>query len=297
MRCLSYRRLAVRSRRRVVLCLFAAVLPLSPLVRPAEAQGTLSGEIAVMGANALLGGVTSGVGGWLRGESFLESFGAGALGGSVVYAGKRIAATHVPGAGAVGRAVGSVGSSIVLNGSSGRGLLETVVLPVGPVNLYRRQSSGEASWSARLNLGRAVYLGWTLLRDDRELDWTSTFSAGTPVFIASDTIMRAESGDRIGGNELWGAIWVTDPMETPEFDPARILAHEQVHVVQDDFLNITWANPIEQRLLGRLPGGETIGRFVEPGVAYIAMIGPMVLMLPYHDRPWEVEASYMGRGW
>src|SRR5690606_26359427 len=51
------------------------------------AQATLSQELVVAGANTLLGGLTSGIMSWVRGESFLEGLWGGALGGGVPYAG------------------------------------------------------------------------------------------------------------------------------------------------------------------------------------------------------------------
>lgn len=279
----------------VVPVVFVSV-PLVSLSEPLSAQATIRGEAAALGVNALLGGLTSGVGGWMRGGSFLESFGAGVLGGSIAFAGKRIAASQATGAGLAGRFVGSVGASMVLNGSRAEGLFETIVLPVGPLNVYRIGGAGEARWTARLNVGRTIYLGRMLLRSDRELLWGETLSAGAPVFVARDTVLIGESGDGIGGFEVLGTISITDPNRMGELDPAQVLAHERVHILQDDFVNITWAGPLEGWLLG-LVGGEEITRYVDLGVAYIGLVGPMVFFLPYDRRPWEVEAGYMDGGW
>src|SRR5688500_10942351 len=97
---------------------------------------TWVGQFTVAGANALLSGVTAGVIQELRGGSFSDGFARGALGGVVIYAGKRVAMDRFAGAGLLGREVAAVGTSMVRNAADGVGLLDRVVLPVGPVRVY-----------------------------------------------------------------------------------------------------------------------------------------------------------------
>ena len=60
-------------------------------------------EVGFVGINAVLGGVTAGVTSLIRGNSFSDAFTAGALGGTMSYAGKRVAASRFYGAGLIGR--------------------------------------------------------------------------------------------------------------------------------------------------------------------------------------------------
>lgn len=280
-----------------VLATVVGLLVASGSAERAWAQVTLTSEVAALGANALLGGLGSGIAAWLRGESFAEAFTVGAAGGAVVFVGKRVATIRVPGAGLGGRVVGAVGASMVRNAATGRGAMELVLLPVGPVTVYWKTSPDSGSVSARLNVGRAIFLGRLLAQDRLRLDWGETLSAGGPVFHAQGRVIEGENGNRVGGVELWGTITLSDPALSPTMDHERLLAHERVHLIQDDFLNVAWAGPMEEWLLARVPYGDVLSRYVEPGVLYMGIAGIFVAAMPYDERPWEVEASYLEAGW
>src|SRR5512133_49653 len=64
-----------------------------------------AGELASIGGNALLGGLSAGIMQELRGGSFRSGFTRGALGGTAIYVGKRIDAERFEGAGLLGRQV------------------------------------------------------------------------------------------------------------------------------------------------------------------------------------------------
>lgn len=97
-------------------------LPAAAAPRPAGAQtapetagrdsGAL-GEAAVLSVNAVVGGLTAGLWRELAGGSFEEGLAGGMLGGSVAYAGKRVAAGSFPGAGFLGRDLAAAAASIV----------------------------------------------------------------------------------------------------------------------------------------------------------------------------------------
>lgn len=288
----------VESRRRAGRAVPVVVLLLC-LAAPERgaAQATVSEELVVAGANALLGGLTSGIVRWVRGESFLEGLWGGALGGGVHYAGKRIGTAAFPGAGLAGTMVGATGASMVRNVGMGYGMLEYLTLPVGPIVLNWRTTPDSAGVSARLHVGRAIFLGRLLLNDDLRFNGAESLSAGTPVFEARDRVIEGESGREIGGVEMWGTITLSDRGLMPPLDHGRLLAHERVHVVQETLLNIAWADPIEDWLVARLPYGDVVNRYVDFGGVYMAVAGLMILVLPYEYRPWEDEAAYMESGW
>lgn len=282
-------------RRNVVVALSIVGIAIPPV--SAHAQGTLPGEMAVLGANVLVGGLTSGVTAWLRGRSFVEGFGRGAAGGSVHYIGKRLAASSVPGGGLAGRVVGATGSSMVRNGAADRGLLERLALPVGPVTVYWTSTPDSQRIRTRINIGRTIFLARLAIDDELRLDWAETLSAGAPIFQAPGRVIQGETGSEIGGLELWGTVSLSDLSLLPPTDHGRLIAHERVHLVQDDFLYLAWADPAEDWLLDRVPGGPLVGRYADIGALYMGMAALLILSLQYQERPWEAEAAYMETGW
>ncbi|HEX7050045.1 MAG TPA: hypothetical protein VF188_07600 [Longimicrobiales bacterium] len=261
------------------------------------AQATYNGDIAVLGANVLVGGLTSAVGAWLSGAPVVEALGKGVAGGSVQYLGKRLVTVDAPGAGLAGRLVAAAGASMVRNGVAGRDLLAEFVFPLGPVTLYWKTVPDSGSVRARVHLGRTIFLARMLAKDDLELDWSETLSSGAPVLHAPGEVIEGEDGVGIGGLELWGTVALSDPMLLPMDDSGRMLAHERVHVLQDDFLNVVWGDPLDDWLLERVPGGGFVGRYVDLGIAYIGAAAAMTAAVPYEERPWEREAAYLETGW
>lgn len=287
-------RRATRTAPQIVVSILTSIVILAP---PLRAQGTVSGEFAVLSANAVIGGLTSGLVSWFRGESFTEAFGGGAAGGAVQYLGKRISASDFTGAGLAGRMVAATGTSMARNGAAGRGLLDLIVLPVGPVTLYWTTASDSGQLVPKLHLGRTIFLARLIADPGLSLDWRQTLSAGAPVFVAEGRIIRGQNGSPLGGLELWGTISVSDVSLLPPIDADRLLAHERVHIGQDDFLTIGWADPVEDWIVEGIPGGDVVNRYVDLGLVYMAMGGLLIFSLPYEERPWEVEAEYLGAGW
>ncbi len=175
-------------------------------------------------------------------------------------------------------------------------MLGQIVLPVGPVTLYWTTLPDSGRLEPRVNLGRTIYLARLALDPELQLDWRATLSAGAPVFEARGRIMRGENGSTLGGQELWGTVIVSDTRLLPPADRRQILSHERVHLIQDDFLTISWAGPAEYWLLGKLPDGEVVRRYVDPGLVYMGMAGVLFVIFPYESRPWEAEAYYLERG-
>lgn len=276
----------------VLLCGLAAASP-----DAARAQVSFGDEVELIGANALLGGLTAGLAMWARGEPFLEAFGLGSIGGAVQYAGKRLATARAPGAGLAGRAIGALGASMVRNVAADRGVLDRWHMPFGPIVFDFGFAPDSQGVRVRLHLGRTIFLARMIVNDELELDVAETVSAGAPVFEAPRRMIQGYNGREIGGMELWSTIALSDRGLLPPFDYGRLLAHERVHLVQDDFLNIAWADPLDDWLVRRLPWGETIVRYVDVGGAYMAIAGVFLLMLPYEDRPWEDEAARLEAGW
>jgi hypothetical protein len=69
-----------------------------------------------------------------------------------------------------------------------------------------------------------------------------------------------------------------------------VLFHENVHVLQDDYLANTVANPIERAVLERTEIGRRISRHVDIGLLSVPLNGLANGVVPYAARPWEREA-------
>jgi hypothetical protein len=103
-------------------------------------------EAVAFGANALLGGASTGLAALVRGDPLVPAFARGAGGGSLVYAGKRIAVDSRSGMGLLGRQVASVGGSIIGNEVGGRRSFDRIAFGAGPVRAYVGRDVAGVDW-------------------------------------------------------------------------------------------------------------------------------------------------------
>lgn len=274
-------------------------LPAAAAPRPAGAQtapetagrdsGAL-GEAAVLSVNAVVGGLTAGLWRELAGGSFEEGLAGGMLGGSVAYAGKRVAAGSFPGAGFLGRDLAAAGASIVRNVADGRPLLDSLSLPAGPVRLYL--SPGEAALPrVELEVSDLYWTAYGLAEGRLELDLERSLSSGAPVF-RSDRSLLDSDGRRVHGAAAAGVIFLSP---TDEDQLRETLGHERVHVLQSDFAHQAWFRPLEASLARRLPRGGWHQRLdydvLFPGLRWtLGLFGSG----PGFDDPFEAEAQLLG---
>jgi hypothetical protein len=263
--------------------------PSCPVVR-APAPGALAETAAI---NVALGGLT-GLGlRVLRGGSLRQGLAsgiAGAAGGALVYAGKRVAVQRWDGAGFVGREVAAVGSSVVWNASAGRGVADRLVLPIGPARLYVALDEG-FSVTPKLDLSATVAIAVASLNG--EIDWERSASAGAPVFYRSAPYAQAD----VRGQQAAGVITYRDPVRRGEPGESSLetLAHEQVHVIQRDQSFLFWSEPAEAALLGSTRAGRALLRHVDVGFDVAAKV-LVKQVIDYESRPWEREAHLLTGG-
>lgn len=233
---------------RTIMALATALLLLptpgaAQLRRHAEPAGwndrpTWVEDVAVGAANGLLGGVTAALSAWLRDQPIGDAFLQGSVGGGVVFVGKRVAAEEFGCAGLLGRELAALGSSMTANAGRGRGWLEEVWLPVGPLWV---QVAPAAGLRARVNMLDVGLLAWATARPELRFDWTASLSNGTPIFHSPGHHIlfgdRAVRGFASGGVVALGA----------RGDDDRTRAHEMAHVIQHDFVVHSWSRPIETR--------------------------------------------------
>jgi hypothetical protein len=251
-----------------------------PWPEPPPPRRTTQAQLLTLGANALLGGVTAAVRQYRGDGSIAAAFAGGALGGAVAFAGKRIAGEEFTASGLLGREVAAVGASITSNAAEGRGLMDTLMLPVGPVRIHVDRSAPRVV-SPRLDLGGAIATVY-IASQSAGVDWRATFDAGAPVFRMKDrTTLSA-------GRATAGVIQL-------RHDARRIdgaLPHEQVHVAQHDFAYMAWGRPMDRHVLGGSGAGAAILRYVDVGL-HVPLLGILNSVLPYDSRPWEWEAEIL----
>jgi hypothetical protein len=247
------------------------------VVRNAGAQR----ELATAGANALLGGATAALMRVVRGEPPWGAFWRGAIGGGMAYAGKRVAVEEFYGAGLVGREVASVGGSMVRNASLGRGLLEELVLPVGPVRLY---VSGDGGVVPRVDLSTLIVSTAFMATYSARLDLRESVSAGALIFRGESPMPGLTSA---GATVAWS--------DMPAAEGPRLLAHERVHILQYDQMFLTWGEQLERWAVRRTPLSEAVLNHVDLGLTAVGLRSGLALALDYHARPWESEAYFLAQ--
>ena len=252
-----------------------------------------AGELAFLSGNAALGGLTAALIQELRGGSFWEAFLDGALGGAVVYAGKRIAVERFYGAGLAGREVAAVGTSMVRNASDGRGALEQLVLPIGVARLYLQGVNTSAApmraW-VKLDVLTVLATAHLALQDNVDFDVGASISAGTPVFFTRQPwTERSRMASQVGG-----VIWLGANPYAPHASAAvsAVFAHERVHIAQDDFSFLTWGDRVEGLFIDRVPYGAWIDRHLDLGL-HLGGWGVANWLVSYDQRPWEHEAQFL----
>lgn len=252
-------------------------------------------QAGILGLNALFGGVSAGLMQELRGGSFRDGFTRGALGGSFAYFGKRIAGQRFDGAGFIGREVSAVGSSIIRNASEARPTFESLVFPVGPVRLHVRPK-GERRIDASVDVMGSLWLAYAISEPELEFAATESLSAGAPVFRTDNKLIVFRSSRfHAGGITPAGVILQSYVPAWGQPFLQRVLAHERIHVEQEDQIFHTLIEPAGTWLLRRVPHGNRIARHVDINLSTEVLALAGYLFKHHSDRPWELEAIYLSR--
>lgn len=251
-------------------------------------------HFASASANMLLSGFTAGVIQEIKGGSFRDGFTRGALGGLIIYGGKRIAVDLAPGAGLIGREVAAVGASVVRNAADGIGSFDRLVLPVGIVRVYWTRAPAR-QWNVKID---ALAAGWTIYGImERELDFDvgKSLSSGMAIFETRNRILEFGEGDHAGGVTNAGVIYLSHIPLWGRERLDRSFAHERVHALQMDQMFVTLSDPFDDALLTRLPLGKHANQWVDINLATEFLRLLNVVIKKHSDRPWETEAIYLTR--
>lgn len=215
------------------------------------APGDRDHHFAALSANAVLGAGTAGVRALLEGRDVGDAVLRGALGGSVGWAGKWVAMGEWGAAPLTGRVLASAGDGMVRRAGEPGPLLESVVLPLGPMHLDVPLRGGRPRASVSL-VGTATLI-WALTRPELEMDWRRSLSVGAPVFAAPRHRIRVLDTES-DGFHAGGVLLVRSSAP----DDERVFRHEVIHLFQHDFATQTWFRPTERWLLDRTPAGAVV---------------------------------------
>jgi hypothetical protein len=252
-------------------------------------------EFATLSANGVIGGLTAGLVRHFRGDSFADAFVAGALGGVTTYAGKRVVAERFAGAGMLGRLISAAGASMVRNATSGELLLSRITVPVGPVWVELRRGPGGTALGARIDPAALGWLVYGLAEPELDLDAGESLSAGTAVFRTRGKVLAfGDDETHAAGVTNAGVIFLADVPAYGESFERRALAHERVHVLQEDALAIMWTDPLAG-LAFRGLGPDSPTRHLAVNVSTELMRALARFESRHEARPWEMESIFLAR--
>jgi len=250
---------------------------------PVSAQVSPGMRVQDVGINAAIGLVTASVWSIARGHGIAAGVWRGVVGGATVSVGRQVAASPFSGSGFTGRQISAVGISLITSAGSEH---MTLSFPVGPVQL-QLVDGHDFDW--RINATDAIAAVVNASGSATRLDAGLSMSSGTFVFRSRRRTFHTASGEATG-SEFFESIKLSSDAFDGSGKTPNVLYHENVHVLQDDYLANAVANPIERAILNRTYIGRRITRHIDIGLLSIPLNGIANSMVPYAARPWEREA-------
>jgi hypothetical protein len=232
-----------------------------------DAPATFGGHLGVMSANAIAGGVTGAVRALLTGGDVSRAVTRGMVGGAVVYLGKTVATSHWDGAAFTGRAIAGFGSDVVRAATDTTPLLPQLELAIGPVRVRPVRARGAPR--IRLNVFQSAMLMRALVEPGMRLDWGRSVGSGTPIFVTHGTVLRHD-GKAPGGIYTSGFVVIQDRL-VHEMD--QTFRHEMIHVLQYDFFERAWVDPVEDALRRAHPWTRRVPDWMQAGLMAPALFG------------------------
>lgn len=215
----------------------------------------------------------------------------GSTGGLVIAASKQVVTARFQGAGFVGRELSGVGISLVAAGGDS---VITYLLPVGPATIVILP---DRSLDWRLNLAESISTIGLMVSPNTRLDLSRSLQTGAPVYRDRRSHFGESGKFELAGAEGLGTIRLApDALGPSRRLRAEVLAHETIHVLQEDFVNGAIGLPVERDFLRKTQPGRSFARHLDVGLLVPALAELMAAAIPYQDRPWEQEAySLTGR--
>ena len=250
-----------------------------------------AGSIAALSVNAFAGAATGALRSLFEDRSTVSrAILKGALGGSVSYAGKRIAVESWSAAPLLGRVINAAGASMVAQAAvPTNSLLDSIQIPLGPVSLH---FSARLRPGVSINVNEAVILASALAMDELRFDREYSLKAFTPVFRTRNTRMRTDGGEFTTGTTV-GRTIVLDGVLVAAGSAS--FPHEVVHLLQIDFMQVTWDQPLERAVRTRIPGMNWVPRWLHAGalmpgiLAVDQRLGDGRGVFLYKHMEWEAQ--------
>lgn len=241
--------------------------------------------------NVAIGGVTGALTAVMHHTSVWTGLQRGSAGGLVMAAGKQFVDLRFHGAGFVGREISGVGISLVAAG--GDSAID-YLLPVGPATIVILPNR-RLDW--RLNISESVSTIGLMISPNTRLDLSRSLYAAAPVY-RDRRWHFGESGEfEHAGAEGLGTIRLAPEALGPgRLFRDEVLAHETIHVLQEDFVNDAIGLPIERALLRKTQLGRRFARHLDIGLLIPISLQIIAPELPYQHRPWEQEAFSLTGG-
>jgi hypothetical protein len=262
-----------------------AIAASSICAAPISAQIPLHSRASNALVNAAIGGFTGVLSAAMHHTSVWTGLRRGSTGGLVIAAGKQLVDSRFQSAGFAGRELSGVGISLVA--AAGDSAI-TYQLPLGPATIVILP---DRSLDWRLNLAESMSTIGLMISPNTRLDLTRSLQAGAPVYRDR----RWHFGES-GKFELAGAEGLGTVRLAPDaLGPSRrlrddVLAHETIHVLQEDFANDAIGLPIEREYLRTTKLGRRFSRHLDVGLLVPALAQLIAPEIPYQHQPWEVEA-------
>jgi hypothetical protein len=250
---------------------------------PAHAQVSAGMRVQDISINAAIGLVTATAWSLVRGHGFSDGAVRGLVGGAATGVGRQVAASPFNGSGFAGREISALGISLIT--STGDGHL-TLSFPVGPVQL-QLVDGNRFDW--RVNAADAIAVAVNSVHAGTRLDARLSLSSGTFVFRDPRDSFRTSSGEAAAFEFSQSIMLGRSAFQESSHVP-RVLYHENVHVLQDDYLADAVTNPIERAWLSRTRIGKLFTRHFDLGLLSLPINGAANSVIPYAARPWEREA-------
>jgi hypothetical protein len=265
------------------------VVSLSGLAGSSSAQVSPALRAQDIGINAAIGLATATAWSVMRGHGIRDGVTRGLAGGAMMSVGRQVAASHFSGSGFTGRQISAVGISIITSTGSDRFVLS---FPVGPVAL---QVIGGRALDWRINATDAFAAIINSTDKANQLDMALSASSGTFVFRSRRNTFHTKGGEATG-SEFFQSITLARAAFEHSVTMPNVLFHENVHVLQDDYLANAIANPMERMWLDRTRTGRRITRHIDLGLLSLPINAAANGLVPYASRPWEREAYALTPG-
>jgi hypothetical protein len=254
-----------------------------------------SGELASLGANALVGALTAGLTREFRDGDFSDGFTRGALGGVITYAGKRLAAEDFTTAGLFGRQIAAVGASATRNAAAAQPSFERLTLPLGPVWLDVRRGE-RTHLAARVDPAALAWIVYGITERELDVDIGESLSAGAAVFRTNGKLLSfGNDSVHAAGVTNAGVVFLAQVPAYGEAARRRTETHERIHVIQEDQFTILWTAPLGEWAMGRTSLLARVAPHVVINLSteVFRLLAPM--FATHEDRPWELESIFHAR--